>query len=149
MMIALACDHGGFGLMSAVKGYLDSGGFSFKDYGTDSAESCDYPLIAHNAALAVASGECCLGIFICGTGIGMAMAANKTPGVRAALCSDCYTAEMARRHNNANVLALGARVTGEGLAFRIIDLFLRTGFDGGRHSRRVEMLNELDSQSAP
>ena len=146
-MIALACDHGGFELMQDVKVFLGSGGYAYKDFGTDSTESCDYPDIAAIAARAVSSGECEKGIFICGTGAGMSIAANKIPGVRAALCSDCFTAEMTRRHNNANVLALGARVTGAGLALKIIEIFLNTGFeDGGRHRRRVDMLGELDRQ---
>ena len=146
-MIALACDHGGFELMRDVKAYLDSGGYAYKDFGTDSTESCDYPDIAVPAARAVSSGECEKGIFICGTGVGMSIAANKIPGIRAALCSDCFTAEMTRRHNNANVITLGARVTGAGLALKIIELFLSTAFeDGGRHRRRVDMLVELDRQ---
>ena len=146
-MIAIACDHGGFELMQDVKAYLGSGGYAYKDFGTYSAESCDYPDIAALAACAVSSGECEKGIFICGTGVGMSIAANKIPGVRAALCADCFTAEMTRRHNNANVITLGARVTGAGLALKIIELFLNTDFeDGGRHRRRVDMLDELDRQ---
>ena len=145
-MIALACDHGGFELMRDVKSYLDSGDLAYRDFGTHSAESCDYPEIAIAASLAIAGGECDNGIFICGTGVGMAIAANKIPGIRAATCSDCFTAEMARRHNDANVLTLGARVTGAGLALKIVELFLNTAFDGGRHSRRVDMLNALDEK---
>ena len=144
-MIALACDHGGFDLMQEVKSFLDTNGIKYKDFGTYSQESCDYPEIAIVAARAVADGECDKGIFICGTGVGMAIAANKTSGIRAALCNDCFTAEMARRHNDANVLTLGDRVTGVGLALKIAEQFLNTGFDGGRHSRRVEMLNALDA----
>ena len=109
-MIALACDHGGLELMLAVKKYLDKVGLSYKDFGTDSFDSCDYPLIAVPAARSVASGECARGIFICGTGIGMAIAANKIKGIRAAPCHDLYTAEMSRAHNDANVLCLGARL---------------------------------------
>ena len=138
--IALACDHGGFDLMREVKDYFDAAGFAYNDFGTYSAESCDYPIIARKAAQAVSRGECGKGVFICGTGVGMSIAANKTPGIRAALCTDCYTAEMARRHNDANVLALGARVTGSGLALKIIETFISTSFDSGRHSRRIEML---------
>ena len=144
-MIALACDHGGFNLMVDVKSYLDEYGYLYKDFGTYSAESCDYPEIAIRAALAITGGECKRGIFICGTGVGMSIAANKVAGIRAALCSDCFTAEMTRRHNNANVLTLGARVTGPGLALKIIEAFLVNDFEGeGRHSRRVAMLDELD-----
>ena len=145
-MIALACDHGGFELMGKVKVFLDDRGFSYNDFGTYSIESCDYPVIAIRAARAITGGGCERGIFICGTGVGMSMAANKVSGIRAALCSDCYSAEMTRRHNDANVLTLGARVVGVGLALKIIETFLSTGFEGeGRHSRRVEMLCELDT----
>jgi len=145
LMIALACDHGGFVLMGKVKSYLDACNLEYEDFGTYSDESSDYPEFAIRAARAVAGGECERGILICGTGIGMSIAANKIPGIRAALCSNCFMAEMARRHNDANVLALGARVIDTGLALSIIELFLNTGFDaGGRHSRRVGMLNDLD-----
>ena len=146
-MIALACDHGGFELMSEVKSYLESAGLAFKDFGTYSTESCDYPEFSVVAALAVASGECDRGIFICGTGIGMSVTANKIPGIRAALCFDRYTAEMSRCHNDANVLTLGARVTDKVLALDIIEMFLKTEFDGsGRHGRRVAMINALDKK---
>ena len=144
-MIALACDHGGFELMSGVKAFLGSKGFEYKDFGTYSPESCDYPEFGVRAARAVAVGECDKGILICGTGIGMSIAANKTPGVRAALCVDIFAAGMARQHNNANILALGARVTDAGLALDIIDVFVKTVFEGGgRHTRRVQMLNDMD-----
>ena len=144
-MIALACDHGGFELMQEVKAYLDTGGFDYKDFGTFSPESCDYPETAVPAAKAVSNGECERGIFICGTGVGMSIAANKIPGIRAALCSDCFTAEMTRRHNDANVITLGGRVTGVGLAIKMIEQFLSTEFENGRHGRRVEMLKDLDA----
>jgi len=144
-MIALACDHGGFELMGEVRAFLDAGGLAYKDFGTFSAESCDYPDFAVPAAHAVMSGECRMGILICGTGIGMSIAANKVPGIRAALCTDCFMAEMTRRHNDANVLVLGGRVTGADLALKIVDVFLNTGFEaGGRHSRRIDKLHELD-----
>ena len=146
-MIALACDHGGFELMSKVKSRLDSKGLTYKDFGTYSADSCDYPEFAVRVARSVACGECDRGILICGTGIGMSIAANKIPGIRAALCSDLFTAGMARSHNDANILTLGARATDEALALDIIDKFLNTSFDsGGRHSRRVDMLDALDEQ---
>ena len=142
-MIALACDHGGFSLMRAVREYLDTLGLPYRDFGTNSHDSCDYPVIAAPAARAVAAGECARGIFICGTGIGISIAANKIAGIRAALCCDSYTAEMSRAHNDANVLCLGARVTGEGSALKIGETFLNTEFEGGRHERRVRLLMEL------
>jgi len=132
--------------MREVKAYLDERGLAYRDFGTDSTESCDYPEIAVPAAISVSRGECDLGIFICGTGIGMSIAANKVPGIRAAVCGDCFSAEMTRRHNDANVLALGARVTGAGLALMIIERFLNTGFEGGRHIRRVEMISRLERE---
>ena len=145
ILIALACDHGGFKLMREVRDYLDELGHDYKDFGTFSEDSCDYPDIAVSAARAIADGECVNGIFICGTGIGMGIVANKIEGIRAALCSDCYSAEMARRHNNANVLTLGERVVGAGLAIKIVEVFLNTGFDGGRHGHRVDMIKALDA----
>jgi len=149
-MIALACDHGGFDLMQEVKAFLDDGGYTFKDFGTYSTESCDYPDFAVLATNAILSGECDKGIFVCGTGIGMSMAANKVPGIRAALCTDCFMAEMTRRHNDAMVLVLGGRVTGSGHACKIVDVFLNTAFEtGGRHARRVGMLGELDKKRNP
>lgn len=146
-MIALACDHGGFELMREVKSYLSINAYAYKDFGTYTAESCDYPEMAVLAARAVSAGECDRGIVICTTGIGVSIAANKIPGVRAALCTDSYMAEMTRRHNDANVLALGAKVTGSGLALKIVEVFLSTDFEGGRHSRRVNMLNGLDNKN--
>ena len=144
-MIALGCDHGGFALMQEIKSHLDELGLEYRDFGTYSAESCDYPVYAEAAARAVASGECERGILVCGTGIGISMAANKIKGIRAALCSDCFSAEMTRRHNDANMLALGARVLGGGLALKIVDTFLTTGFDGGRHQRRIDLITALEN----
>ena len=141
-MIALGCDHGGFALMQSVKAHLDELGLEYKDFGTYTSDSCDYPVYAKAAANAVASGECEKGILICGTGIGISISANKVKGIRAALCSDCFSAEMTRRHNDANMLAMGARVLGEGLALKIVDIFLTTEFDGGRHTRRVDMIED-------
>lgn len=143
-MIALGCDHGGFALMREVIRYLDEHDLPYKDFGTYTEDSCDYPAIAEPVARAVAAGEFEKGILICGTGIGMSIAANKISGIRAALCTDTFSAEMTRRHNDANILVLGARVTGTGLALYILDTFLKTPFDGGRHARRVEMLSALD-----
>ena len=143
-MLALACDHGGFDLMQEVKAFLDAEGYDYKDFGTYSADSCDYPEFGISAARAVASKECGRGILICVTGIGMSIAANKIPGIRAALCTDCFMAEMTRRHNDTNILTLGAKMTEPGLALKIVKTWLTTAFEGGRHSRRVDMLNALD-----
>ena len=142
-MIALGCDHGGFALMQEVKAHLEERGLEYRDFGTYDESSCDYPVYAKKAAGAVASGECKRGILICGTGIGISITANKVPGIRAALCGDCFSAEMTRQHNDANMLALGARVTGPGLALKIVDTFLDTPFSGEeRHARRVRMIEE-------
>ncbi|MDR0906875.1 MAG: ribose 5-phosphate isomerase B [Oscillospiraceae bacterium] len=139
-MIALGCDHGGYNLLGEIKAMLDESCVAYKDFGTFSEESCDYPDYAKLVAGSVASGESERGILVCGTGIGMSIAANKTRGIRAALCGDCFSAEMTRRHNDANILCLGARVTGAGLALKIAQIFLETPFDGGRHARRVEKI---------
>jgi len=145
-MIALACDHGGFELMKTVKAFLESGGYKYKDFGAFSQESCDYPVVAAEAARAIAGGDCDRGIFICGTGIGVSIAANKIPGIRAALCTGVYMAEMARNHNDANVLALGGRVIGSDLAIEIVKVFLSASFSTEeKHHRRVDMLNGLDN----
>ena len=145
-MIALGCDHGGYPLMQEVKAHLDSLGLEYKDFGTYSEESCDYPVYGEAAARAVAGGECDRGIVICGTGIGISIAANKVKGIRAALCSDCYSAEYTRRHNDANILAMGARVLGSGLALKIVDTFLSTEFEGGRHARRVALISGIEER---
>lgn len=145
-MIALGCDHGGFSLMQDVIEYLDNKGISYKNFGTFSDDSCDYPVIAEPVSRAVASGDCEKGVLICGTGIGMSMAANKIAGIRAALCSDTYSAEMTRRHNDANILVLGGRVIGAGLALSILDKFIATPFEGGRHARRIAMFGNLENQ---
>lgn len=142
-MIALGSDHGGFDLKERVKAYLDREGIPYQDYGCHSKESCDYPVFGKAAAEAVASGVCEKGIVICTTGIGISIAANKVPGIRCALCGDCFSAKATRLHNNANVLALGALVTGPGLALEIVDIFLDTPFsEEERHSRRVSQLEE-------
>ena len=142
-MLAIASDHGGFALKQEIMAHLKAAGVAFEDLGTYTEESCDYPVYAEKLGRAVAAGEYERGILLCGTGIGISMAANKIPGIRAALCSDCYSAEMSRRHNNANVLALGGRVLGPELAFRIVDTFLTAPFDGGRHQRRVSLIDAL------
>ena len=140
-MIAIGSDHGGFALKQALMKHLETRGLAFKDYGTYTEASCDYPVYAKAVANAVASGECERGIIICGTGIGVSITANKVPGIRAALCGDCFSAEATRQHNDANVLCMGARVTGEGLALKIADIFLDTPFsEDERHKRRISMI---------
>ena len=140
-MIAIGSDHGGFELKKEVMAHLDARGLEYKDFGTYSDASCDYPVYGKAVAKAVASGECERGIIICGTGIGISIAANKVHGIRAALCGDCFSAEATRQHNDANVLALGARVVGPGLALKIVDTFLDTPFSNSeRHIRRIEMI---------
>lgn len=146
-MIAIGGDHGGFGLKSEVMKHLDGLGLEYKDFGTFSEESTDYPVYGESVGRAVVSGVCDRGIIICGTGIGISIAANKVRGVRAALCGDCFSAEMARAHNDANVLALGARVVGTGHALKIVDTFLNTGFEGGRHARRVGLFGDIERNS--
>jgi len=141
MMIALGSDHGGYGLKQEVIKHLKERGLEYKDYGCYSEESCDYPVYGRAVAEAVASGECERGIIICGTGIGISITANKVPGIRAALCHDCFSAEATRQHNDANVLAMGARVIGPGLALKIVDIFLDTPFSNDeRHVRRIGMI---------
>ena len=137
-IIAIGSDHGGYELKCLLAEHLKKQGYELRDFGCDSPASCDYPDIAHPLAKAVAAGECECGILICGTGIGMSMAANKEPGIRAALCGDVYSAKLTREHNDANVLTLGARVTGPGLAEMIVDTFLTTPFSNEeRHVRRI------------
>ena len=143
-MIAIGSDHGGYALKQQLMKHLTDLGLEYKDYGTYSEESCDYPIYAEAVARAVAGGEAERGILICGTGIGISMAANKIRGIRCALCGDCYSAELTRRHNDANILALGARVLGEGLAGKIMDTFLTTEFEGGRHARRIGLIADLE-----
>ena len=141
-MIALGCDHGGYALMQEVIAWLEKNNYEYKNYGTYSEASVDYPEYGKKVAHAVADGECEFGILICGTGIGMSMAANKVKGIRAAVCGDTFSARATRAHNNANILCLGQRVVGEGLALDIVDIWLTTKFEGGRHERRVNMIEE-------
>ena len=137
-MIALGCDHGGYELKQEIISYLESKKISYRDYGSFSPEPADYPEYAHRVAHAVVNGECEKGILICGTGIGISIAANQVKGIRAAVCTDCFTAEATRLHNDANILALGGRVVGPGLALKIVETFLNTPFSGEeRHSRRI------------
>lgn len=145
-MIAIGSDHAGFELKQEVMKHLEELGLQYKDYGAYSADSCDYPDFGEAVGRAVVSGECEKGILICGTGIGIGMAANKIHGVRCATCSDCFSADMARRHNNANILSFGARVVGGGLALMLVDTFLGTEFEGGRHARRVDKIMSLENK---
>lgn len=142
-MIALGCDHGGFELKKVVMDYLDSQNIEYKDFGTYTSESCDYPIYGKAVANAVAGGQCDKGIIICGTGIGISITANKVKGIRAALCHDVFSAKATREHNNANILAMGARVIGPGLAIEIVKAFLETEFSNDeRHIRRINMIED-------
>lgn len=142
-MIAIGSDHGGFELKEKLMEHLSERGLEYKDFGTYSSASCDYPVYAKAVANAVASGECDRGIIICGTGIGVSITANRVRGIRAALCGDCFSAEATRQHNDANVLCMGARVVGEGLALKIADTFLDTPFSNDeRHIRRISMIED-------
>ena len=144
-MIALACDHGGFALKEHIRAYFEEKGLAYEDFGCHSTESVDYPLFAEAAAKAVARGDCDRGIVICTTGIGISISANKVKGIRCALCTDPLSAEMTRRHNDANMLALGAGITGLNLAQRIVEVFLNTEFEGGRHARRVQQIMDIEA----
>ena len=146
-MIALACDHTGIELKKEIMKLLDEMGLTYKDFGTNTEASVDYPIYGESVAKAVVSGECDRGIIICGTGIGISIAANKVRGARAALCTDCFMAEMTRRHNDANILALGARVVGHGLALKLVETFLDTEFEGGRQARRVDIISAIEERS--
>lgn len=146
MKIALGCDHGGYELKQHVIKVLEKLGHEVEDFGCYSLESCDYPDFGGAAAKAVAEGRCDRGIVICTTGIGISIAANKVGGVRCALCSEPLSAEMCRRHNNANMLAMGAGLVGPNLAVRIVEVFLNTEFEGGRHQRRVDKLTALENR---
>ena len=140
--IAIGSDHGGFEYKASIIKALQVKGYDVVDMGTYSPESCDYPIIAKKVARAVAKGDFEKGILVCGTGIGMSMAANKVKGIRAAVCGDTFSARATIAHNNANILCLGQRVVGEGLALDIVDIWLTTKFEGGRHERRVNMIEE-------
>ena len=142
--IVLASDHSGFELKESIKAHLTERGIRYIDLGTNSSASVDYPDYAHKLCRSLQSGEADLGILCCGTGIGMSMAANKHKGIRAACCSDTFSARFTRMHNNANVLCLGGRVVGAGLACDMVDLFIDTEYEGGRHDRRVAMVDAFD-----
>ncbi len=145
-MIAIGSDHGGYALKNDIIRHFKDKGISYKDFGTfDDGASVDYPDFTRIVALAVISGECESGIIVCGTGIGVAIAANKFRGIRAALCTNCYMAKMARQHNDANILTLGGRVLGAGLALDIVDTFLGTSFSGGHHIKRLDKIAEIEN----
>lgn len=143
MLIAIASDHGGFELKEKVKEHLRERNVKFVDLGTNSTESVDYPVYGKACAEAVASGKADRGIVICGTGIGISMAANKVKGIRCGLCTSVEMAKLTRQHNNANMLAMGGRILETETAFAIVDAFLDTEFEGGRHKRRTDMLDEM------
>ncbi len=142
-MIAIGCDHAGVEMKKAVIDTLASKGFEMKDMGTD-GEPCDYPVVAEAVCRLVQSGECEKGILICGTGIGMSIAANKFKGIRAALCSDSFSAKYTRLHNDSNVMCMGARTMGTGLACELAEIFMSTEFEGGRHQRRIDLITEIE-----
>lgn len=146
MKIAIANDHIALGLKLHIAGYLREKGYEVEDLGTDSPERTDYPLFAKKCAEAVTKKRADLGILICGTGVGMSIAANKRHGIRAVCCSEAYSAKMARQHNDANILCFGARVIGEATAEEICDAFLEAGYEGGRHQRRVDMIAEAERE---
>ena len=147
-MIVIASDHGGFALKQELMEHLRAKGVEYEDIGTYTAERCDYPAYAEKAARAVVAGQYEKGILVCGTGIGMSIAANKVSGARCALCSDCFSAEMCRAHNDANLIALGGRVMGAELAKRIVDIFLETEFLGQQHAVRIGMFPEIEKRNA-
>lgn len=144
LKIAIGADHGGFELKERIAEYLKSKGFEYKDFGTFSTESCDYPKYGREVAEEVAKGNFDRGILVCGSGIGMSVVANKVNGIHAALCFNMATAKSARTHNNSNVICLGQKQIDNDMALEMVDLWLHTDFEGGRHQRRVDMINELD-----
>ena len=145
-MIALGCDHAGFALKEKMKKVIEDLGFEYKDFGCYDENSVDYPVIAKDVCKSVTSGESEKGILICGTGVGMSIAANKVKGIRASLCGDTFSAKFTRLHNDSNVLCMGARVIGEGIASEIVTTYLTTEFEGGRHERRVDLITALENE---
>ena len=144
MKIAIGADHGGYSLKEVLKKHLLERGFDVEDFGTFDTQSCHYPVYAEKVARAVAAKEAELGVLVCGTGIGMSIAANKVKGIRAAAVSDCFTAQATREHNDSNILCLGERTVGPGLAMRIVDTWLDASFLGGRHQTRLDMISALE-----
>ncbi|MFZ3151759.1 MAG: ribose 5-phosphate isomerase B [Anaerolineaceae bacterium] len=147
MKIAIGCDHSGLVLKASIKAYLDSRMIPYEDFGTDTPESCDYPRIAEKVCKAILAGQFDRGILICGTGIGMSIAANKFPNIRAAACSEPYSAILSRRHNNSNVLCMGARVVASGLATLITEGWLNAAFEGERHQRRLDIITRIEQRN--
>lgn len=146
-MIALGCDHGGFEIKETIKAYLDNQNIEYKDFGVYNCDSVDYPSIAKTVCDCVVSGKCEKALLFCGTGVGMSIAANKIKGIRAACCSDSFSAKYTRLHNDSNVLCLGGRVVGAGLATELVDLFINTSFEGGRHQTRVDQITEIENKN--
>lgn len=143
-VLAIGCDHGGFKLKNDIISHLEENGVEYRDFGCFSEDSVDYPEIALKVAKSITAGECKLGVLCCGTGIGMSLAANKVHGIRAAACSETFSAKYTRLHNDSNILCLGGRVIGSGTACEMVDLFLNTAFEGGRHQRRVDMISAIE-----
>lgn len=143
-MLAIGCDHGGYQLKNVVIKYLNENNIEFKDFGTDSEDSIDYAPIAAKVGRSIISGECDRGILICGTGIGMSLAANKLNGIRAAVCTEEYSCEFTRRHNDSNILCMGGRVIDAEKAVKLVDIFLNTEFEGGRHQRRIDQIAAIE-----
>ncbi|MCT4592756.1 MAG: ribose 5-phosphate isomerase B [Anaeromicrobium sp.] len=146
MKIALGSDHGGYNLKEAIKEYLEEKNIPYEDFGTNSVDSVDYPAYGEKVAVAVAEKKCDYGILCCGTGIGISLAANKVPGIRCAVVSDVFSAKMSKAHNNANMLSLGERVVGPGLALTIVETWLNTDFEGDRHERRVNLIGDIEKK---
>lgn len=144
MKIAFGCDHRGYLLKDAVIRHIQSLGHEVVDFGCNSAESVNYPVYGEKVGRAVSNGECDFGVLICGTGFGISLAANRVRGIRAVNCSDAYTARLTRQHNNANIISIGSMVVGEGLALQLVETFLSTAFEGGRHSKRLEMVDLIE-----
>ena len=143
-MIALGCDHGGYELKEEIKKYLDKQGIAYKDFGTNSSASVDYPEYAEAVTNSIVTNEAEKGILVCGTGVGMSIAANKVPGIRAALIGDCFSAKATREHNDSNVLCLGGRILGENLALMIVDIWLNTAYIGAHHAKRLAMIAKME-----
>ncbi len=146
MKIGIGNDHTAFDLKNIIKAHLEGQGYEVVDYGSYSSERCNYPEFGEKVARAIAAGEVELGVLICGTGVGISLAANKVKGIRAAVCSEPYTAQLVRRHNNAQIIAFGARVVGDEMAKMIVDEFLNAKFEGGRHQMRVDMIMDIENR---